>query len=314
VQPCQHTLPTPYPVGPVHCYSVELGGELVLFDTGPPTAEARHLLSAQVDLTRLKHIVITHAHIDHYGLSNWLAEQTGATVYLPFRDGLKIDRHEERLELVYELLLQSGFTDEFLDLFRVMMTDGSIFPPFPSDYRISEEDLPPHLGLEILPCPGHSQSDHVLLGDGWAVTGDILLPGIFQTPFLDVDLLTGQRFRNYEAYCNSLPKLAGLSDRLILPGHREGVASVSDCLLFYCGKLLERAAYLKQYPLSMNAAAVVETLIGDVNKSAFVSFMKAAEIIFLRDFLAEPERLSEALEQCGLLVGPVAAGLARIRD
>ncbi|PLX96600.1 MAG: MBL fold metallo-hydrolase [Desulfuromonas sp.] len=314
MQPCQHTLPTPYPVGPVHCYSVELGGELVLFDTGPPTAEARYLLSAQVDLTHLKHIIITHCHIDHYGLSRWLAEQTGATVYLPFRDGLKIDRHEERLDLVYELLLCNGFTPEFLDLFRVIMSDGSIFPPFPQNYRISEEDLPAHLGIEILSCPGHSQSDHVLLGDGWAVTGDILLEGIFQTPFLDVDLLTGQRFRNYEAYCDSLPKLAGLHGRLILPGHREGVASVGDCLLFYCSKLMERAAYLKQYPLSMNTVAVVETLVGDVNKSAFVSFMKAAEIIFLRDFLAEPERLCNALEECGLLTETVAEGLERIRD
>ncbi|MGK2905388.1 MAG: hypothetical protein ACSLFH_03465 [Desulfuromonadales bacterium] len=42
--PTQRTLATPYPVGPVHCYSIELAGELVLLDTGPPTAEARTYL------------------------------------------------------------------------------------------------------------------------------------------------------------------------------------------------------------------------------------------------------------------------------
>ena len=35
----QHTVQTPYMVGEVHFYSAELNGELVLFDTGPPTPE-----------------------------------------------------------------------------------------------------------------------------------------------------------------------------------------------------------------------------------------------------------------------------------
>ena len=33
-------------VGPVHCYSVELDGELVLFDTGPPTRAGELFLQA----------------------------------------------------------------------------------------------------------------------------------------------------------------------------------------------------------------------------------------------------------------------------
>ena len=40
----QHTINTPYMVGPVHCYAAELAGELVLFDTGPPTAAAQGFL------------------------------------------------------------------------------------------------------------------------------------------------------------------------------------------------------------------------------------------------------------------------------
>ena len=45
----QHTINTPYMVGPVHCYTAELGGDLVLFDTGPPTADGQRYLKEHVD-------------------------------------------------------------------------------------------------------------------------------------------------------------------------------------------------------------------------------------------------------------------------
>ena len=82
----QHTIDTPYMVGPVHCYTVKIKGELVLFDTGPPTDKARRYLREHVDLRSLQHVIITHCHIDHYGLASWLEKETEATVYLPYRD------------------------------------------------------------------------------------------------------------------------------------------------------------------------------------------------------------------------------------
>ena len=69
----QHTIHTPYLIGEVHCYSAEINGELVLFDSGPPTAEALALLVSQIDLSRLKYLFITHCHIDHYGLAAMIA-------------------------------------------------------------------------------------------------------------------------------------------------------------------------------------------------------------------------------------------------
>ena len=44
MQPTQHTLPTPYPVGPVHCYTTEINDQLILVDTGPPTDETKQYL------------------------------------------------------------------------------------------------------------------------------------------------------------------------------------------------------------------------------------------------------------------------------
>ena len=298
--PIQHTINTIYPVGPVHCYSAEINGELTLFDTGPPSDEARQYLQNNLDLERLKHIILTHCHIDHYGLANWLGHETNATIYLPFRDHLKIVRHSERLELLYDLLLQIGFESDFLDRFRENMDDGSIFPPLPEKFKIIEEDLPQQLGLTALPCPGHSQSDMVLSGADWAITGDVMLQGIFQTPLLDVDLLTGERFRNYAAYCETLTKLVTLRGKKICPGHRETIESIDSCLLFYVSKLLARAGRINQLPRNMSAAEVVTTLFKDDRKQPFVSYLKASEIVFLRDFLAQPELLKNTLTDIGL--------------
>lgn len=299
--PLQHTIDTSYVVGPVHCYSAEISGELVLFDTGPPTPEAQEYLRNHLDLKALKHVIVTHCHIDHYGLAHWLEKETDATIYLPFRDHLKIVRHQERLELMYDLLLQIGFTADFLERFRDTMNDGTVFPPLPTRFQIIEESLPDHLNLAFLACPGHSQSDLVLTGDSWAVTGDVMLKGIFQTPLLDVDLLTEQRFRNYAAYCDSLIKLATLRDKQILPGHRESIESVDSCLLFYIRKLLERARQAKAFPLNMNAFEVVSQLFDIEAVHPFVSYLKASEIVFIRDFLADPERLRSTLTEIDLL-------------
>ena len=80
----QITLPTPFPVGPVHVYLLE-GRPLTLLDTGPRTPEALQALEAGLAergyrVNDLERIIISHAHADHSGLAATLAERSGAEV------------------------------------------------------------------------------------------------------------------------------------------------------------------------------------------------------------------------------------------
>lgn len=300
MQPTQHTLPTPYPVGPVHCYSIELNDQLILFDTGPPTDESKQYLQTHVDLQRLQHVLITHCHIDHYGLAAWLEREYGCTIYLPYRDSLKIARHSERLDGMVAILEEVGFKSEFAKAFRCEMDSDSVFPEFPQNFKIAEQALSADLGIETLACPGHSQSDLVYTGKDWAITGDTMLREIFQSPLLDIDLTTGQRFQNYAAYCATIIKLATLRDKKILPGHNGHIIGVAYNICHYTGKLLERAKRSRKYSASLTAPEVVEKLFGDSIQEPFLKYLKASEIVFIRDFLAEPERLKTALDQIGL--------------
>jgi hydroxyacylglutathione hydrolase len=296
----QHTLDTPYMVGPVHGYTVETAGELVLIDTGPPTPHTEEYWRRHLDLSRLRHVLITHCHIDHYGLASWMEKETAATIYLPYRDALKIRGHETRLEGMYQALQELGFGDEYLEKLQKVLKSGLLFPPFPEKFRVIEEDLPQNLGIEYLNCPGHSQSDLVFLGEDWAVTGDVLLRGIFQAPLFDVDLETGERFRNYDAYCETLVKLGSIRNRRILPGHREHVNSFEETILFYIGKMLERVKQLLPYADDDNVARIIDEIFGKDRIEPFHVFIKASEIVFMKDFLQDPDRLRDALVATGL--------------
>ena len=296
----QHTINTPYMVGPVHCYTGDLAGELVLFDTGPPTLEARRYLEKNIDLAKLRHILITHCHIDHYGQVQWLEQNCDATLYFPYRDCLKIAGHDRRIDAMAHLLAELGFDEVYLDKLREIFDSGALFPPFPQNFRVAEKDLPARLGIEVLSCPGHSQSDLVYVGDKWAVTGDTLLRGIFQSPLLDVDLETGGRFKNYEVYCATLVKLAGLQGKTVLPAHRQTVKSIKSVLLFYISKLLQRAEQMGPYRDEANVMLLIDKVLQGRVLDTFQIYLKASEIVFMKDFLEQPVLLRRALEEIGL--------------
>ncbi len=302
--PVQHTVDTPYMVGPVHCYTIDHGDEIVLIDTGPPTDAGRDFLRRQIDLDRLKHVLVTHCHIDHYGQASWLEENSDARLYLPRPDIVKNERIEERLATMFELISAMGFKEDYLDQLRKRFTQSVMSPRFPENYLTAETDLPPHLGIKVLSCPGHSQSDLVYTGNGWAVTGDTLLRGVFQSPLLDVDLEKGGRFRNYEAYCSSVVKLAGLRTRRILPGHRRHIDSVERTILFYISKTLHRVSYLLPHLSDKSVAEVIAHLFSSMS-DPFHIYLKASEIVFMKDFLEHPALLQDALREIGLFE-PVA--------
>ncbi|MEI6205937.1 MAG: MBL fold metallo-hydrolase [Desulfuromonadales bacterium] len=298
----QHTVQTPYIVGEAHFYSIGLNdGGLALFDTGPSTPEAVECLRECVDLARLKYLFITHCHVDHYGLANFVLENSAAEVYIPRTDSIKLKRHIERVACIGALLNYYGFSDDFAGRLRASFDRNKIFPVSPERYRIAEESSElQDLGVSWLACPGHTQSDLVYLVGEYAVTGDILLRNIFQAPLLDTDLETFEgRFRNYEAYSATLIKLAQLRGKRIMPGHRQFVGSVDEAILFYVKTLLERATQL--LPLKRLAVnEIIDRLFRGRHDDPFFVYLKISEIVFMLDFIENPALLKTSLDQIGL--------------
>jgi glyoxylase-like metal-dependent hydrolase (beta-lactamase superfamily II) len=298
----QHTVHTPYMVGDVHFYSAQLESGLALFDTGPPTPEGEARLLESIDLGRLKYLFLTHCHVDHYGLANFVLENSEAEIYLSRKDAVKFKRHAERMEGMAALLNGYGFSADFTGQLRESFQRNKIFPTVPQRYRIVEEsDELPGLGINWLSCPGHSQSDLVYLVGDCAVTGDVLLREIFQAPLLDIDLGSfAGRFRNYDAYCGSLLKLAQLRGVRIMPGHRQYVPGVDAAILSYVTTLLKRAVQL--LPLrGLPLPGMLERLFQGRLTEPFYVYLKISEIVFMLDFIENPALLKASLERIGLL-------------
>ena len=300
MQPVIHRLDTPYMIGPVYCYSLEGADGLILVDCGALTEEAKRYYLESFDLARLRHILITHGHSDHYGLAEWLSAKSGARIYFPYRDYLKVRHRNEHMRLLGDIMQGMGFSDSYYQRLLAIVTHPENFTPFPQDISVVERDFPKELGLDFIACPGHSQSDLVYLGGDWAITGDTLLPGVFQTPILEVDAIHGGRFNNYEAYCDSLVKLAALAGRRIFPGHREIPVNVRDTQLFYVSKLLRRTELLRPWRKEMSISNIISEMFVGGMTDTFIVFLKAAELLFMQDFFREPERLAVSLRTVGL--------------
>jgi len=300
MRPVLHCLNTHYAIGPVNCYSLESADGLILIDCGVPNEETKGYYQESLDLSRLRHILVTHGHNDHYGLAAWLAAKSGARVYFPYRDYLKTQHRDDYLRLLGDIMQGIGFSTHYYQRLLAIITHPANFSAFPKELSAVERDFPGNLGVDFIACPGHSQSDLIYLTGDYAITGDTLLPGVFQTPVLEVDMENGGRFNNYEAYCQSLVKLATLEGRRILPGHGQKPESVREAQLFYVRKLLQRAGRLRPWRQEANISHIISEMFADGMKETFSVFLKAAELLFIQDFFREPERLAVSLRQIDL--------------
>ncbi|MBC7554949.1 MAG: MBL fold metallo-hydrolase [Taibaiella sp.] len=71
-------------LGFVNAFLIDINGELILIDTGVPKKAGEiveAIVQAGSDITKLKHIILTHAHPDHIGSVAELRRMSGAKVY-----------------------------------------------------------------------------------------------------------------------------------------------------------------------------------------------------------------------------------------
>lgn len=179
-------------------YVIEAPDGLTLIDTSTPGAFPRiekDLLRSGHQLSRIKRILLTHAHWDHYGSLAALKEATGARVYAHHRYESAVIRGEKRpLQPPYA---QLGSFDRVVSTLWVRPNLRHKVA-VPVDYELKEGDqlhevLP---GLEVVDFPGHSpgqcgfwQAERGLLFGGDVMmrspSGHFVLPLVSATPDLD---------------------------------------------------------------------------------------------------------------------------------
>ena len=235
----QIIIPTPFPVGPVNVYVIEdPGGGLCLIDAGPRTGPALAALEQGIadlgyrlsDVTR---IVVTHGHVDHYGLAGDIAQVSGAKVFAHPHTASSLEEQsserDRRHEYYKQRLVEAGVpVDVQFQLAHIL---GGL-RQYGSDVSIAttlDEGDEVDIGgstWQVYHMPGHSNGLICLLQPdlGLFLSSDHLLRDISSNPFFEPPLPgQTQRRRALVDYIASLDRTSALEFSVAWPGHGEPI-------------------------------------------------------------------------------------------
>jgi glyoxylase-like metal-dependent hydrolase (beta-lactamase superfamily II) len=236
-------IPTPFMVGRVNAYLIE-DSPLTLIDSGPNSAKALDELEQQLHelghaIEDVELLIVSHQHIDHFGLASILARRSGAEVaaleqLAPF---LASYGKESDLDDAFaqELMLRHGIPADVVTALRAV---SASFRGWGAPVQVTRALAPGEQialrdrTLQVLHRPGHSPSDTVFLDEPRSIllAADHLIAHISSNPLLARPLggstdSTNARPKALLAYMESLERTRAMDLSLVLPGHG---APISD--------------------------------------------------------------------------------------
>ena len=251
------TIPTPFPVGPINVY-LAAGDELTLIDTGPkdpPTLDAlrAELRARNVAFKDIRRVVVTHAHVDHFGLAAQIVAESGASVlsHSLNRWWLADFKREwgRRYDFYRDAFMRSGAPLEYAEkVVAGMQRLANYADSIPADRFIPLEDGDTiTLGGDpwrVVYAPGHAHG-LICLHDPASrtlISSDHLLRDITSNPVMEPpERGEAARPRALVDYIASMERTARLNVRLALPAHGEPIddvrALVDERIAFHRARL-----------------------------------------------------------------------------
>ncbi len=312
-------IPTPFMVGRVNAYLIE-DSPLTLVDSGPNSAKALDELEQALAarghrIEDIELLVISHQHMDHFGLASILARRSGAEVaalsqLAPFLAGYG---HQSDLEdrFASRLMLRHGIPPEIVTALRAVSAGfrawGSaveVTRPLSDGSALELRDRT----LRVLHRPGHSPSDTVFLDQERAIllAADHLIAHISSNPLIASPLDAeedysdrseiGQRPQALITYMASLEQTRAMELGLVLPGHgrpiTDHVSLIDERFRLHRRRAEKMLGLISSQPRT--AHAIAQELWGNV--AVTQAFLTLSEVLghvdlLLRDGLVvEDER------------------------
>jgi glyoxylase-like metal-dependent hydrolase (beta-lactamase superfamily II) len=217
----------------VNAYALADGDHVTLVDCGVWRADPaddglaalrQGLQSVGYDLSDVSRIVITHAHIDHYGLAGRLMELTGSELWMHALTDLDCEKYRHPDTAVARR--RDTYADHGLPENELPAVAHGLRDWLPYLHSVVEASTRLHggetipiggRGWEVIHTPGHSVGHVCLWSDelGVVLSGDHLLPGV--TP--PVTFERGFDADPLRSYLDSLARIEALRATRVLPGH-----------------------------------------------------------------------------------------------
>jgi hydroxyacylglutathione hydrolase len=188
-------------------YGIDCGGEFVLIDAGvgrETETIIENLVSDGIQLSQVKHLFLTHGHLDHSGGAAYLRETLKLQVGASRETARAVEQGDERSISLDKAKAAGGYPADFQ--LRVC----------PIDQLLCEGQRLGTCELEVIATPGHShdllsfclRTEHVRVlftGDTLFFGGQVLLSNIYDC--------------NVQEYVSSLRKLERYDFDGLFPGH-----------------------------------------------------------------------------------------------
>lgn len=216
-----------------YVYIVQTAGYTVLIDSGSGT-ELSHtnlldgLQQAGFQASDLTHILLTHAHIDHYGGLSKLRSITDAKIGVHELDLQTVAHHEARLALIgrrlASFLAETGLSEETREqVLGIYRFTKAIYQSTPVDFTYQAIDM--QLGpFKFIHLPGHCPGHVAIRVDDVVFCGDMVVDGV--TPHLAPESINP--YSGLDHYLESLSHLQRWAKdaRLILNGHNDAITDL----------------------------------------------------------------------------------------
>jgi len=218
-----------------YVYLVQKDEYRVLIDcgSGMETSHANLLDGLQragLQPSQLTHILLTHAHIDHYGGLSQLKPITPAKIGVHELDLQTVSYHEARLALISRrfasFLADTGLAEETHDqLLSIYRFTKAIYHSVLVDFTYEAVDM--QVGpFELIHLPGHCPGHVAIRLDDVVFCGDMVVEGV--TPHLSPESINP--YSGLDHYLESLMRFRRWAKhaRLILNGHDDVITDLPE--------------------------------------------------------------------------------------
>ncbi|OWA33438.1 MBL fold metallo-hydrolase [Saccharibacillus sp. O16] len=295
-----------FPLRWVNSYMLRGEDGWTMVDPGPRSAEneavwKEALAELGIEMSDIASIVLTHHHPDHYGLSGWIQQQSGAQVWMSraaseaaWRGWGTLQDESAPSAWTAEMIAlyrQHGMAPERLDQLPEHL--GSFLPQVTPQPEISviAPELPIRFGgrwWQPIETGGHAEGHLSFYEEqtGLILCGDAVLPRI--SP--NISYGPGGDQHPLRSYLEGLRTLGALNVSKAFPGHRDPfesfTARTTQLLEHHEDRLNRMEALLREQAHGATAYAICVSLFGDslgIHQLRFALSETIAHLIELED-------------------------------